>query len=266
MNGKKINLKQLANDAAFIRQFAVDDFRTKYAGSALGGLWAFLQPIITIILYWFVFQLGFKSQPVADFPFILWLMIGLIPWFFISEAIVNATACLMDYSYLVKKILFNINILPLAKVLSTFFVQIVLIAFALICFAIGGYPPRAGCLQVLIYLLYMFLLAVGISYTTATLYVFFKDTIQIVSIVIQAVFWLTPIVWDINTMPNPVQHALKFNPMYYCINGFRSAFIEKGWSHPGIGMTVYYWTFCLLVLLFGIRLFGRCKNHFADVL
>lgn len=68
MNGKKINLKQLANDAAFIRQFAVDDFRTKYAGSALGGLWAFLQPIITIILYWFVFQLGFKSQPVADFP------------------------------------------------------------------------------------------------------------------------------------------------------------------------------------------------------
>lgn len=266
MNGKNTKCRKLADDAAFIRQFAIDDFKTKYAGSALGGLWAFLQPIITIILYWFVFQLGFKSQPVDDFPFILWLMIGLIPWFFISDAIVNATASLLDYSYLVKKVLFNINILPLAKVLSTFFVQLVLILFALVCFTVSGYPPRAGYLQVLIYLLYMFLLVVGISYTTATLYVFFKDTMQIISIVIQAVFWLTPIVWDIAAMPVPVQRALRFNPMYYCISGFRSAFIEKGWNHPGIGMTLYYWTLCLLVLLFGIRLFGRCKDHFADVL
>lgn len=120
----KANMKKIANDIIFVWQFAVDDFRRKYAGSALGSLWAFLQPMVTIVLYWFVFQLGFKSQPVNDFPFILWLITGLVPWFFVSEAIVNATASLIDYSYLVKKILFDINILPLAKVLSTLLVQL----------------------------------------------------------------------------------------------------------------------------------------------
>lgn len=266
MNRKNARLRQLGEDTAFLLQFAADDFKTKYAGSALGSLWAFLQPIITILLYWFVFQLGFKSQPVADFPFILWLMAGLVPWFFLSDAVINATASLLDYSYLVKKVLFNINILPLAKVLSTFFVQLVLILFSMICFAIGGYPPHVSYLQIPLFLLYMFLLAVGVSYTTATLYVFFRDTIQILSIVIQAFFWLTPIVWDIKAMPEAVGRAVRFNPVYYCVEGFRRAFIERDFSHPSLGMTLYYWMACLGILLVGIWLFRRCRDHFADVL
>lgn len=64
-------LKNIPGDIAFVWQFALDDFKTKYAGSVLGVLWAFLQPMVTIVLYWFVFQLGFKSQPVDNFPFIL---------------------------------------------------------------------------------------------------------------------------------------------------------------------------------------------------
>ena len=108
-------IKKIVTDMAFVWQFAIDDFKAKYAGSALGCMWAFLQPIITIVLYWFVFQLGFRSQPVEGFPFILWLMIGLIPWLFISEAVTNATTSMVEYSYLVKKVLFNINILPFTK-------------------------------------------------------------------------------------------------------------------------------------------------------
>ena len=155
----RIKMKKLANDIAFVWQFALDDFKSKYAGSALGSLWAFLQPMVTIVLYWFVFQLGFKSQPVDDFPFILWLITGLVPWFFISEAIVNATASLRDYSYLVKKVLFHIDILPLAKVLSTLLVQFVLVAFAVVCFCIGGYWPDPHYFQLIIFLLYMFIFA-----------------------------------------------------------------------------------------------------------
>lgn len=259
-------LREILNTLAFIRQFALDDFRNKYAGSALGILWAFLQPIITILLYWFVFQMGFKSQPIDNFPFILWLMIGLIPWFFISEAIANATATLMEYSYLVKKVLFNINILPATKVFSVLLVNFVLIGFAFLCFMIGGYFPTVYCLQIPLFLLYMFLFTLGISYITATLYVFFKDVLQIVSIVLQIFFWLTPIVWDINVMPEAAQNVLMLNPVYYIVKGFRSAFIYREWYFPGIGLFLYYWALCLLVLSGGIKLFNKCKNHFADVL
>lgn len=262
----KERIKAKINDVSFIWQFALDDFKTKYAGSALGTLWAFLQPIITMVLYWFVFQLGFKSQPIDNFPFILWLMSGLIPWFFISEAITNATASLVDYNYLVKKVLFNINILPLAKIISVLIVQIVLILFAIVCYMVGGYLPDIYYIQIPIYLFYMVVMVAGISYVTATLFVFFKDVIQIVSIVTQIFFWLTPIVWSLDVMPDAIQKVLVFNPFYYVVTGFRNAFVYKKWGNDSIIMTIYYWCAAILILLLGMRLFSKCKKHFADVL
>lgn len=258
--------KKLINDVFFVFQFAIDDFKGKYAGSVLGGAWAFMQPIITICLYWFIFQLGFKSAPVADFPFILWLMVGLVPWFFISDGISNATPCLVEYSYLVKKVLFNINILPIAKLISTLMVQLVLVVFAIILYMLLGYFPDLYYLQIPIYLIYMLIISAGISYITATLYVFFKDTMQIVSIVLQVVFWMTPIVWDFGIMPEIVQKILKFNPFYYIIAGYRNIFVYK----DGIGhqwwMVAYYWIFAVVLLIVGVKLFRKCKDHFPDVL
>ncbi len=66
---------------------AVNDFKTKYSGSYLGIFWAFVQPVVTVTVYWFVFQLGFRSDPVKDFPFVLWLIAGIVPWFYFSECV-----------------------------------------------------------------------------------------------------------------------------------------------------------------------------------
>lgn len=259
-------IKNMKSDLAFVWQFALDDFKAKYAGSVLGVAWAFLQPIITIVLYWFVFQLGFKSQPVENFPFILWLMAGLIPWFFISEAIANATSSLIEYHYLVKKVLFNINILPLAKVISILLVQLVLIAFAIILYTFWGFFPRLSYFALFIYLIYMLILTSGIVYITSTLYVFFKDVLQIVSIVLQVVFWLTPIVWDFSVMPEMAQKILVFNPIYYIAVGYRNSFIGGQTEGFSPWMVLYYWGVAILMLIVGIRLFNTCKLHFADVL
>lgn len=81
---------------------SVNDFKTKYAGSYLGVIWAFVQPVVTVLIYWFVFEVGFRSGSVHSVPFILWLVAGIVPWFF-AEAWGSATNCLMEYSYLVKK-------------------------------------------------------------------------------------------------------------------------------------------------------------------
>ena len=262
----KSRVRVWINYCAFIWQFALDDLKNKYSGSALGIAWAFIQPIITIILYWFVFQLGFKSQPVADFPFILWLLAGLVPWFFFSDAISNATGSLREYNYLVKKVLFNINILPLAKVGSTLLIQFVLIVFAIIFYCLWGYFPDIYYLQLLPYLIYMVVLTTGIVYLTSTLYVFFKDVLQIISIILQVVFWLTPIVWTLDAMPESIQGILKYNPMYYVVSGYRNAFVGKGKSLWGLEMTLYYWCIAFSILALGLWLFDRCRKHFADIL
>lgn len=262
----KNTLKKLKSNSEFVFQFAMDAFKTKYAGSGLGIAWAFLQPIITMVLYWFVFELGFKSQPVDNFPFILWLMSGLIPWFFVSEAVTNATASLIDYDYLVKKVVFNIRILPLAKVVSTLLVQGALLIFMTIFFIALGYYPDFYWLQLPIYIAYMIILASAVSYITATLYVFFKDTVQVVGIVTQIIFWLTPIVWDFEQMPEAVRRVLVYNPVYYVITGYRNALIYKQGFGQSLPMILYYWVINIALLFLGLKLFDKCRDHFADVL
>ena len=79
-------LKKSYQNRAMIVKLAKNDFRTKYAGSYLGILWSFVQPITTILLYWFVFQVGFRTPSVGSYPFVLWLTAGLVPWFFFSDA------------------------------------------------------------------------------------------------------------------------------------------------------------------------------------
>ena len=84
---------------------AFKDFQRKFAGSFLGTAWAFIQPILTMLIYWIVFQYAFKSQDVGDVPFILWFMAGMIPWLYISEAIQITGNTFLEYSYLVKKVI-----------------------------------------------------------------------------------------------------------------------------------------------------------------
>ena len=253
-------------DLGFLWQFSIDDFRNKYAGSVMGITWAFLQPLMTIVIYWFIFQIGFKSQPVDGYPFILWLISGIVPWFFISEAVVSVTASLVEYSYLVKKILFNIDILPLVKIMSCFLVQVFLVFFAILFFCFFGYYPDVYYLQIIYYMIYMVLLLAGIGYCTAALYVFFKDLIQIVNIIMQIVFWVTPIVWKFEIMPEMIQKILKFNPVYYVVKGYRDVFVYKEFFWENWEMGLYYWLIVFTFLLVGKKIFSKMKVHFADVL
>lgn len=254
-------------DIRFIAQFAIDDFRTKYAGSLLGFMWAFMQPIITIFIYWFVFQVGFKNENVEGVPFILWLVTGIVPWIFISDAIVNSTSSMVEYSYLVKKVVFNIDILPIARIMSVFFIQIFLLMFTLVLYVIYGIIPRLYCIQLLYYMIYSIITCVGIAYFASALYVFFKDVIQLVSVVLQVLFWVTPIVWNMDIMPENVQNVLRFNPIFYVINGYRDALIRHKWFFDySIGDTIFYWINALILLWIGIYTFHKLKPHFADVL
>ena len=100
----KVLFKELYNNRRLVLNLSKNDFKTKYAGSYLGITWAFVQPIVIVLIYWFVFQVGFKSAPMEDFPFLLFLIAGIVPWFFFNDALLNATNCFLEYSYLVKKV------------------------------------------------------------------------------------------------------------------------------------------------------------------
>lgn len=97
---------EIYRNRAILFGLAKNDFKVRYAGSYFGMIWALVQPVVTTLLYWFVFQVGFRSGSVEGIPYVLWLMAGLIPWFYFSEAVSTSANSLIEYSYLVKKLCF----------------------------------------------------------------------------------------------------------------------------------------------------------------
>ena len=132
---------ELYHNKRLILSLSRNDFKTKYAGSYLGIVWAFIQPVVTIMVYWFVFTIGLKAGDMAEYPFVLYLISGIIPWFFFQDALNGGTNALMEYNYLVKKVVFKISILPIVKVLSALFVHAFFVVFALIICSFNG----SGC-------------------------------------------------------------------------------------------------------------------------
>lgn len=112
---------ELYQNRKLVLSLAKNDFKTKYAGSYLGIVWAFIQPIVTILVYWFVFSVGLKAGTVSDYPFVLYLVSGIVPWFFFQDALNGGTNALIEYNYLVKKVVFKISILPIVKIISALF-------------------------------------------------------------------------------------------------------------------------------------------------
>ena len=251
-------------DRSMFWELVKNDFQAKFAGSYLGVFWAFVQPVITIVLYWFVFQVGMRSGNVSNHPFILFLMAGLIPWFYFSEAWNSASNCLAEYSYLVKKVVFNVGMLPVLKVASSLFVHVFFSFVLVVVCAVYGYGVDLYLLQLLYYIPCMAFLVLGISYITASCTVFFKDMTQIVNIMLTIGIWLTPIMW-VPVSPT-LQKVLRLNPMYYIVDGFRDALLEKAWFWNKPVWSIYFWAFSILVYIIGVKMFNRLKVHFSDVL
>lgn len=251
-------------------KLAKNDFKTKYAGSYLGIIWAFIQPIVTILVYWFVFSVGFKpTMDNVGVPFVLYLVAGIVPWFFFQDALVGGTNALLEYNYLVKKVVFNISVLPVVKVISALFVHGFFVMFTIILYLFYGHYPDLYYLQILYYSLCVFLLVLGLCYATCAVVIFFRDLTQIINIVLQVGVWLTPIMWVAENalQDHPLlQKILQINPMYYVVSGYRDSFIMKDWFWERPLWTLYFWVFTILCFLGGNWVFKRLRVHFADVL
>lgn len=267
-------LMTLVANRKLVLNLAKDDFKKKFAGSNLGVIWAFVQPVITVLLYWFVFEKGLNAKAAnlrtgIEVPFVLWLMAGLVPWFYFQDAWNNGTGVLNEYNYLVKKVVFKIEILPAVKMTSALFVHVFFVLFMILLFWFMGYAPDFYTLQVIYYSVAMIALLVGLVYATSAVVVFFKDLGQIVALIIQVGTWATPIMWNIESMQNIPEWAvvlLKLNPMYYVTAGYRDALINKVgfWEHPFL--TVWFWAVTILIYFVGVHVFKKLRMLFADVL
>ncbi len=265
---------ELWQNRHLIWKLAKNDFKKRFSGSYLGVVWALAQPVVTVLMYYFVFDFIFNSQgPLLSdgtrAPYVLSLTAGLVPWFFFSEALNHGTTALLEYNYLVKKVVFKISILPIIKVIGACFIHVFFVAILILMACLYGYHPTIYTIQLAYYSVCLFVFVLAVCYTTCAVVVFFRDLLQIISIVLQIGIWATPILWNLGEMQQAygnVVSLVKINPLVYIVEGYRSAIFEKQWFFEDFFSTMYFWIVTALLFGIGAIIFKRLKVHFADVL
>lgn len=252
-----------------IFKLAKADLVKTYRGAALGWAWAIIKPAVTIFVYWFTFQIGIRgSSEVEEFPFFLWLIAGVIPWFYMSDMLTGGTECIRKYSYLVTKMKFPISTIPTFFSISKFMVHLVLMAIMILIFIFMGYPPDIYMIQLPIYMLLSFLFFTVFSLFASLLACMSKDFSNLVKSLVTAVFWLSGIIWNINTMKDIpwLKTVLKINPVTYLVEGYRNCFIHKIWFWEEPKILIAFLLILLVLIIFAIWTYRRLRKEIPDVL
>jgi ABC-type polysaccharide/polyol phosphate export permease len=243
------------------------DYRQKNQGSYLGMVWNYLQPLLFVAIMYGVFTLGFRAVAVDnEMPFSIYLISGMVCWLYFSENLTSITGVINEYQYLVKKVDFRLSIFPIVKIISSLLPHLFLLGLAVFLAYLQGINPGMHSLQFIYYYLCTIVLVIGLGWLTSSTSVFVKDVSNIVGVITQFGFWLTPVFWRINSMPESIHWLLKLNPAYYLVSGYRDAFTgaQYFWQRE-YSETLTFWLISLICLILGALVFKRLKPHFAEV-
>lgn len=250
-----------------IMALAFNDFKKKYVNSYLGLFWSFVQPMISIGVYWFVFSVGFRMGNVGDgIPYIIWLICGLIPWYYFSDVFNSGTNVLYEYNYMLKQLVFRPIILPSIKILSNLITHLFFCVLIIVICLVYRMEITIYYFQFFYYLLCMIYLLTGTCLLFGSLKAFLPDIGEFIVVILQLGVWITPIMWNIKTLSPKMQLLFKLNPMFYIVDGYRDSFIYKIWFWEKPNLTLSYFVISTAILIVGVIVFKKLQPHFNDVL
>lgn len=251
----------------FILTSIRNDLRTRFARSRLGAIWGILQPLAQSAIYAIVMGrvLGSRLPDTTNkYAYVIYLLSGLAAWTLFAEMITRCLTIFVDNGSLLKKMVFPRICLPLIVSGSSLQNNLFLLATTLAIFIIVGNEPTWAWLwlPVLIIVTLAFGLALGL--VLGVLNVFVRDVAQVMNVVMQLWFWLTPIVYPVNTLSGHFALVLRLNPMYAIASSYQQVFL---WGHmPHLKSLAVIFVASLLVLAAGMGLFRRASPDMVDVL
>jgi lipopolysaccharide transport system permease protein len=244
------------------------DISSRYKGSILGVFWTLIVPLITVVLYTFLFSYIFKArwaeqeEGVSNYALILFA--GLILHGFLSEVFSRACSAIRSQSNLVKKVVFPLHALPAVVVFSVAFQMLVSLGVLIFLqlLMVGHLTLAARTLPLL--LIPLIFIGLGSAWLFGALGVFLQDLVQIVGLMSTVLMFSAPILYPMQALPDFVQPWLFLNPLTFLVGEVRSVLLfgrMPDWS----GLSIYF-LFSVFILLFGWWVFDRTKKGFADVL
>lgn len=244
------------------------DLIKTYKGAALGWAWAIIRPAITIATYYFAFSIGLRvGKPVGEYSYFLWLISGMIPWFYISTMYSVGAGSIRKYSYLVTKIRYPVCTIPTIVSLAEMVTHIAVVILVMLIFIISGKMPDIYWLQLPLYTLLMFLFFTTWSLFAGMLGVVSKDFLHLVRSSTMVLFWMSAILFDAEKISSPgFRRILRYNPITIIVNGYRNTFIHKVWFWEKWTELRNFGIVYLLMLLLAVWAYKRLVKEIPDVL
>jgi ABC-type polysaccharide/polyol phosphate export permease len=262
--------RQFFHVSLLLLPFVGRELREQYAGSLLGVLWSVLQPILYILLYWWVFATVMcirfpEGKALADTPFIAFLLSALLPWFAFQEGLNRAAGAILNRREMVRKVYFPVIVFPLAAAATAFMVQVggYLLFLAVWALWRGRFSLNAlGAVAVLLGL--QFAVTVGLGLLLAAFTVYLRDTTQVLGLLLTVIFYTAPILYPLTLVPAEFRSLIRFNPFTAFAEGYHSTVLAGVWPEPLLltGLIM----FAVGALVVGVHVFRRLEPGFADVL
>ena len=254
-------IKELIKYFELLKTSTQKEFRGRYKKSVLGVLWSCLNPLFQLIIYAIV--LSFVLRQEID-NYVCFLIIALIPWNFLTSSINQSAVSIWANHNLIKKVYFPREILPISIVTSnciSFLISLLLV-FAFIIFTGVGFSSVILLLPVIILIQYLFVL--GLSLIVSSVTVYFRDLEHIVSVLLNMLFYLTPIVYSIDFIPTNYLVFFKLNPMYHIINVYRDVlYYQRIPDLLSFGMLLLV---SIAFFIISYLIFAKLEKRFAEEL
>jgi lipopolysaccharide transport system permease protein len=259
--------RALWRNRKLIRSMVRRDILARYRGSFGGALWTFLNPLLLMATYAFVFGAVLKTRFGADssgMGYVLYFLAGMLPWLPFAEAVGRSPYVILEYRSFVKKLVFPLETLPANLVISGAVTEVFALAIFLagLLVARGSVPVSVVWLPMLV--VPQLLLTAGLCWFLAALGIFLRDLGQIMGFVLTLWFFLTPICYSESVLPDSARKMEALNPMYVLVSGYRSIFLEG--QAPDLHRLAILWCVAVAAAVCGHAWFHRLRRSFADVI
>lgn len=236
------------------------DLKGRYKGSALGFLWTFINPLLQLVVYTFVFSTVMKNG-IEDYY--LFLFVALVPWLFFSTSLTGGASSILAQKEMVKKIYFPREILPIAYTTSQFVNMLLsfIVIFIILLFSGKGIKLEA-LLYLPIIMLVEYILSLSVAMLSSAITVYFKDFEYILGILAMAWQFLSPVMYSVEMVPEEVLPIFNMNPMTPILVAYRDILYYG--KVPDLSTLIQAISLGILLLIAGWLVFGRLKRHFVE--
>jgi len=248
-----------------VKYFFIKDIKSRYVGSGLGLLWTFILPILQILIYWFVFSSVMRARPYgnAGIPYIWFLLSSFFFWLAFSEGLMRSSTVIIENAEIIKKVSFSNIVLPVSVTLSSYLSPMIGFLLFIIVYSVV-IAFNLSIILVIPVLLIQIIFSIGLGILFSALLPYLRDVGQVLGYFLQGLFFMSPIIYSIEAIPDKFRIIFYLNPItYFAASYHRMILVGEG---PPFSHIAVICSLSAVSLAAGIFIFRKLSEGFADVL